>query len=109
VSYTKHDAIVVTHWERFDVERARDRAFQLNLPVSDIAISPRNGYVSFLIAPDGSYEKWEPSDHADKARVEWRAWVAEHLPQLRWVHVSYDERHIAQIVAQDHETKDGEP
>ena len=92
MGYMRHDAIVVTAFDKKNLEPARVKAEELELPVSEIVESGTNGYVSFLIAPDGSKEGWEESERGDHARDVWKAWACEARSRhvwLDWVHVSY--------------------
>lgn len=87
-----HDAIVVTSWREAYLVKARDEAERLGLPVTNVAASGINGYVSFLVAPDGSKEGWSDSDDGDRARASWIAWARNAWKAdvwIEWVHVRY--------------------
>jgi hypothetical protein len=93
VGYIRHDAIVVTSFDAKYLRAARRKADALGLPVSQIVTSYTNGYVSFLIAPDGSKEGWGASDAGDGARAAWKEWAHEQRKSedlfIDWVHLSY--------------------
>lgn len=88
-----HDAIIVTTNRLTIAAVARAEAVRLELPCSDLVESPVNGYVSFLIAPDGSKEGWQDSDTGDVARSAWIKWARErwHHDDIHFVHVRYGE------------------
>jgi len=106
MSRTTHDAIVVTYWDESQLKLAHQKAIELGLPVSDLVASSYNGHHSFLIAPDGSKDGWEPSDRFEAIRADWKDWVIHQLPHLQWVHVSYDEEYSAQLVDYAHPPED---
>lgn len=94
MGYIRHDAIVVTAYRKDHAIAARATAFEFGLAVSDLVESPMNGYVSFLIAPDGSKEGWKDSDDGDAKRTLWLAWADraqrnEIGPFFQMVHVRY--------------------
>jgi hypothetical protein len=90
MGYIRHDAIVVTGWDKERVEPARAKAVELGLPCSELVHSPSNGYVSFFIAPDGSKEGWEASYRGEQARADWIAWARKtDAFWVDWAHVSY--------------------
>lgn len=106
MGYIRHDAIVVTGWDAERLKPARAKAVELKLPVSEIVSSPVNGYVSFMIAPDGSKEGWDSSDNGDKARAAWIEWARKTDGLwVDWAHVSYggDEPRYASL--KDHNAK----
>jgi hypothetical protein len=89
-----HDAIIVTGSIAADVAAGRDKAIALGLPCSDLVTSHLNGYVSFLIGPDGSKEFWDASAKGDAARAAWIAWARAGWTSgrfLTFVHVRYGE------------------
>lgn len=75
MGYIRHDAIVVTAGSDEDAECARQKAVDLGLRVSGLVPGTTNGYVSFLIAADGSKEGWEESHRHDAARKAWVEWA----------------------------------
>ena len=114
MGYIKHDGITVTGWKDEHLKRARDKAVELGLIVTELQKEPGvNGYLSFLICPDGSKEGWEDSDEHENAREAWKDWVDEEssyqgLPTyawdtvmfINWIHVRYggDDEEMAFIV-----------
>lgn len=89
MGYIAHHAIVVTAGSR-EVRIARKKALGLGLHCSGPVPSPVNGYVSFLIAPDGSKEGWGESAHGDDARAEWIAWTkTQDRLYLHWALVRF--------------------
>jgi len=90
MGYIRHDAIIVTAWDEERLSRAHAKARELKLPVSEVVPSGVNGYVSFLIAPDGSKEGWQPSDDGDKNRAAWKAWARDEKELwVDWTHIRY--------------------
>ena len=88
-----HDAIVVTAFRPEAAALALEKARELGLPASDLVYSPLNGYVSFLIAPDGSKEWWPESDLGNKQRDAWKAWMHSRWSTdfVNFVHIRYGE------------------
>jgi hypothetical protein len=68
MGYTRHNAVIVTYWDKERLELERDRALDLGLQATEIVESPVNGYCSFFIAPDGSKEGWDTSMEYDEKR-----------------------------------------
>lgn len=93
MGYIRHDAIVVTAWDEKRLSKARDKAKELNLPVTEIVDSSINSYPSFLIATDGSKEGWADSDAGDEAREAWKRWARKQAEEeelwIDWAHVNY--------------------
>lgn len=106
MGYIRHDAIIVTAWDKKYLLPARAKAEELGLPCSYIVDSGVNSYVTFLIAPDGSKEGWEESDKGDTARAAWKAWANAAWTNdelyVYWAHLSYagDEKDDTKIVEQ---------
>lgn len=91
MGYMRHHAIVVTGFSQERVDLAHSRAQQFGNSVSDIVLSPLNGYSSFFIAPDGSKEGWEDSDNGDDNRDEFILWLNayEDKGYLDWAEMQY--------------------
>lgn len=89
MGYIRHDAIVATSWKTEHLVAAREKAVSLGLPCSEVVKSRLNGYVSFLIAPDGSKEGWTDSDEGDSARDQWKAWMRADDLYVDWAHVNF--------------------
>lgn len=78
MGYIRHHAIIVTGLDfevTTPVEQAHKEArriFDGIAHVSEISspVDSVNGYITFMVAPDGSKEGWEASDAGDKARAE---------------------------------------
>ena len=75
----QHKILVVTTCCEEDIKKYRDKALEiynkdtdyyLASTITDIIISPINGYFSFMILPDGSKEGWEPSEVSDELLTE---------------------------------------
>lgn len=97
-----HDAIVVTAGAADEVARARTKAIELGLVVTDIQRSKINNWHTFLICPDGSKEGKPEDEAGEAARAAWTEWArgewvtASNPPFtggacLRLVHVRYGE------------------
>lgn len=102
MGFISHDAIVVTS---FDIDRlacARDEAIRVGLACTGIARSPLNGYVSFLVMPDGSKEGWTDSVRGDNARAAWKDWARRNPDQCDWAHVKFGGDDAASAALIDH-------
>ncbi|MCK5613130.1 hypothetical protein KAR91_65255 [Candidatus Pacearchaeota archaeon] len=75
MGYMKHHAIVVTSWNDELLQEVHAKAMEIFDQVAPITPPVVNGYVSFLIAPDGSKEGWPDSHIGDYKRKEFIAWV----------------------------------
>lgn len=106
MGYIAHEAIIVTGSGTKYLKPALEKARALGLPCSEPVCSPFNGYVSFLIAPDGSKEGWDESLKGEEAREEWIKFVRTTKGfWCDWIHVRYggDEPHLASVA--DHNGK----
>jgi hypothetical protein len=95
MGYIRHNAIVVTCWDKTRIAAAHGAAERC-LPglVSSIVDSHINGYHSFLVAPDGSKEGWSDSDKGDAARAEFISWLEsqryeDNSTPFEWVEIAY--------------------
>ena len=79
MGYMSHHAIVVTsnYASAERIEAAHAEAVRLGCTVSPITPVATNGYLSFLIAPDGSKEGWAESDQGDARRNEFIQWIRD--------------------------------
>lgn len=76
MSYIRHNAIVVTSFDRDHIEEIRNKAIKIfgeELPhgsemVGNVVGGVVNSQYSFFIAPDGSKKGWPTADQGDKAR-----------------------------------------
>ena len=68
MGYMRHHAIVVTSCNEELLTEAHKKASEIFSQVAPVTPETVNGYVSFLIAPDGSKEGWSHSEQGDKAR-----------------------------------------
>ena len=104
MGFIYHTATVVTSWEADHAFRAWQIAQDLELRPTGVCGPYTNGYMSFLIPPDGSKEGWETSDEYDSRRDDWvRAVVAAGL-YLEWVEVRYGE--APPKIVRSHDTYD---
>lgn len=84
----RHDAIIVTCQNGVELATHRQLACDLGLDCSEIVCSKMNGYLSFMIAPDGSKEGWDASDAGDDARAAWVKF-ADERGEVDFIHVWY--------------------
>lgn len=116
MGYIRHHAIIVSggDWGAkddagFPIHRAHGKAKELGCVVSEIVKSTINGYMTFLIAPDGSKEGWEESDRGDVCREAFLAYCEtqryeDRSSPLSWAEVQYgDDNGEARIVHHDDE------
>lgn len=90
----RHHAIVVTCWDETELIAARAAALTAGCAVTLIGPPTTNGYVSFLVVPDGSKEGWPESDRGDTARDTFVAWIRAHTygdgsNRYDWAEVQY--------------------
>lgn len=105
MGYMRHHAIVVTSWNEEKPFKAHTKATEILRQVAPITPPAVNGYVSFLIAPDGSKEGWSESNKGDDARGEFVAWLDEQKfgdgsTSLPWVEIQLaDDEEETKIVS----------
>ena len=97
MGYIRHEAIIVTAFDKEYTQKAKDFAKKLGLHTTNI-VETINGYSSFLIAPDGSKEGWEESDKHERARKEFCEWSDNQYREsvyLDYAYISFggDEKH----------------
>lgn len=107
MGYMCHHAIVLTSWKEEAIDEARHAALMLfpHRLVSPVLDSVANGYKTFLIAPDGSKEGWEPSNLGDCNRFAFVEWLrGNHVGCIKWVEVQYgDDSLVTKVVADSDE------
>jgi hypothetical protein len=92
MGYHLHHAIVVTYWNRDDVEAAHAKAVEqfparLVTPVQGWA---SNAGASFAVFPDGSKEGWPASDTMDANRAAFIEWLrSEDGGYVDWIEVAF--------------------
>lgn len=90
MGYMRHDAIVATSSIAEHLQAAHTKAKELGLPVSEIVEGHTNNENSFLIAPDGSKERWPESDAGDEQREAWKSWMrSQEEMWVDWAHVNF--------------------
>jgi hypothetical protein len=106
MGYMRHHAIVVTTFssDPCRICGARNVATELGLACTSIVKSPTNGYLSFMVAPDGSKEGWPESEVGDSGRQSFIAWLdaqrySDGSSPYDWVLLQYgdDEKRTAII------------
>lgn len=105
MGHMRHNAIIVTSWDKdllIEAHTVAKKNFKQITPITPEAV---NGYVSFLIAPDGSKEGWDHSDRGDRARATFLRWLNSRRYDddsitLDWIEVQFggDEK-IAEILS----------
>ena len=94
MGYIRHNAIVVTSWNDALINAAACRALNIGLTVLGPSEQATNGFRTMLVCPDGSKEGWEESDHGDRMRAAFRAWMnkqryGDGSTSLHWVEIAY--------------------
>lgn len=92
MGYDRHHAIIVTAgFHRFDkMWEAHGKARDIfGDQVSEILKSSVNGWLTFLIGPDGSYEGWTESVEGDARRNDYIIWLRQQQWSPHWVEVQY--------------------
>jgi hypothetical protein len=86
MGYDRHHAIVVSVYNRDDIQRAHEVAvrifnaedarlgFGLDV-VTPVMTSPSNGWFTFFVGPDGGKQSGPASRRGDDRRAEFRAWL----------------------------------
>lgn len=98
---------MVTSWNEEKLQEAHTKAIEIFKDIVPITPPAVNGYVSFLVAPDGGKEWWTHSDKGDAARDELVSWLDNQRYEdggtsLRWVEVQFgDEGHVTKIISCD--------
>lgn len=123
MGYLRHHAIVVTasysahgqHWIEIAHAKAseifgrEDTLGHLAGIVSEPTPSAVNDVRSLFVAPDGSKEGWDTSDHGDSARVEFVEWLRAQAYEdgsspLDWVEVQYgDDEGVTKVISHSDE------
>lgn len=119
MGYIAHHAIVVTGYGD-EASKAHAKAVELFTDidppqhnterlVSPIVQSLTNGYLSFLIAPDGSKEGWSTSEAGDAARSAFIDWLRGQQNAPDWVLVRFGGDDYDHCVVDDHGGVDTDP
>ena len=88
----RHHAIIVTSWDKKSITAAHQKASELFgelnfswkgndgkiTEITEITPEVTNGYMSFLISPDGSKEWRVTSDRGNNARSKFINWLTSH-------------------------------
>jgi len=88
VSYVRHEAIVVSSWNRDGVKAAHELAASL----PDLQPTPivKHGETwTFLIPPEGSKAGWLQAQRAAADRETWRRLIKQRELFISWVCVRY--------------------
>lgn len=111
MGYVRHNAIIVSSWDRKALARAHGKAKEIFdvCPVSPKTREVVNGYSSFFIAPDGSKEGWASSNKGDQERDEFISYLKEQeyddgSNRLGWVLIQFsgDELDTKVVDSSDH-------
>jgi len=94
MSYIRHNAIVVTSWDKRAIVKAVKAAHEIGLHVLGPSDALMNGYCSILVCPDGSKEGWQRSDDVDREREQFRKWIkdqryADGSSSFEWAEIAY--------------------
>jgi hypothetical protein len=96
----KHNAIVVTDWDKNQLTQAHEKAKEIfnaakfgfksgSSLVSEVITSVVNSQLSFFIAPDGSKEGWADSETGDKARKEFLDWLLKNDNYCDYIEICF--------------------
>lgn len=98
MSYTRHHCIVVTSWDKITIAIVHKKALEIFPNVSNMIKSEVNGYVSFLVPPDGSNEGWDISNDYDLKRANFITYL-KIFGSVKFIEVQYaDEDSYDKIV-----------
>lgn len=105
MGYMAHHAIVVTSWDKVAAGKTRAHALDLGCVVTSLGPQAVNGYVSFLVCPDGSKEGWDASERGDEARGLLIQWMNNYAPggsnPIDWAEIRFggDDPDLAELVS----------
>lgn len=115
MGFVRHDAIIVTSWDRKLLEKAARHAAKLGLDVLGPSKMVTNYISTILICPDGSKEGWEESDAYNLKREQFirylnRRRYSDGSTALAWVALQYSpDSYDASITAYAWEVKGNAP
>lgn len=94
MGYMRHNAIVITSWNKESIKAAANKAREIGMQVIGPSKEATNGYRSMMVCPDGSKEGWEESDQGDQRRAAFREWLGKQTYEdgssnLDWVEIAY--------------------
>lgn len=103
MGYIKHNAIIVTHWQKDRVETAHSMAINIFSAAFEKQFGTKNGkcligniqegiinsQFTFLIAPDGSKEGWDTSKMGDEARASYLNWLRDNSLLIDYIEVQF--------------------
>lgn len=74
-----HNVIIVTCMDGLDAIKLHSAAMDIfegiAVQVTNVQVSPFNGYHTFMVGPDGSKERWPDSDEGDERRSKFREYL----------------------------------
>jgi hypothetical protein len=108
MGYVKHHAMIVTHWDRGDINDAHRFATLTNLNPTPIVESPSNRYLSFFIPPDGSKEGWSQSNEGDEDRSRFKRFLRKRHMHMDWTEIAYGGDDVISSIEDDCSKKDNE-
>jgi ABC-type sugar transport system substrate-binding protein len=94
MSHIVHHAIVVTSWNAEAIAAAADEARKTGLKVIGPGVRVLNGFMTFLVCPDGSKAGWPESDRSKQKRDKFIVYMKgvkydDGSSCLDWVAVTY--------------------
>jgi len=95
MGYNRHDAVLVTTLFMSEQAQAQIDEFRESMPENfrhllvGPVMSPVNGWITFVLLPDGSKEGWTDSDIGDDLRSRFIALMGEWVPNTSAVEVTY--------------------
>jgi hypothetical protein len=96
MGYMKHNAIIVTSWDKDKMDKAYAKAKEtLGALVSPIIEGVVNSQYSFFVAPDGSKEGWAESNEYDEKRKDFLDWLIPNKCMVSYIEVRFggDDEH----------------
>ncbi len=106
MSYMRHNAVLVTSFSKKLIEQAHIYAVDVFGDVTSIVESKVNGYLTFLVPPDGSKEGWKESNEGNEQRDKFITWLHSQAYEDRsnpfsWVEVQYGDDELETIIVRD--------
>lgn len=108
MGYIRHHAIILTHYDRAEIDDARRFAELCNLNPTPVSESPYNGYLTFFIPPDGSKEGWSQSNDGNEERKRLKQFIRKRHQYMDWTEISYGGDDGHSLVEDDCTKKDPE-
>lgn len=95
MGWHQHHAIIVTGWDESRMTYAHAYAANIiGMDTTPLTRSSTNGFLTFVVVPDGSKEGWEESDRGNERRARFIEWLKSQAYydgscHFKWVAIVY--------------------